>query len=121
MISDLHLHTRLSRDATQIPENDVHGYVNTAIQKNLKYIAITEHKDIYEENAINADLEECAKLVNEEKNRIAENSLPVTLIHGVELAHAHEMPAEATEVIASHSYDFILGSFHRLIDKSDFS
>ena len=121
MISDLHLHTRLSRDATQIPENDVHGYVNTAVQKNLKYIAITEHKDIYEENAINADLEECAKLVNEEKNRIAENSLPVTLIHGVELAHAHEMPAEATKVIASHSYDFILGSFHRLIDKSDFS
>lgn len=122
MISDLHLHTRLSRDATQTAENNVHGYVNTAIEKNIKYIAITEHQDIYkQDDAINADLEECAKLVNEEKSRIAENSLPVTLLHGVELAHAHEKPKEATDIISNHSYDFILGSLHKFIDKTDFA
>lgn len=120
MISDLHLHTRLSRDATQSPENDVHGYVDTAIQRKLKYIAITEHKDIYTQGP-NADLEESARLINEEKSRIHNEKLPVTLLHGVELAHAHEKPKEATEVINGHSYDFILGSLHMFIDKPDFA
>ena len=41
MISDLHLHTRLSRDARQDAENDVAGFVKVAAEKNISYIAIT--------------------------------------------------------------------------------
>ena len=126
MISDLHLHTRLSRDARQDAENDVAGFVKAAEEKNISYIAITEHRDIMpddpmHEGIINADLYECARQVEAEKKRLlAEGRSSVTLLHGVELAHQHTHPEESAKIIAEHNYDFILGSLHLLKDKYDF-
>ena len=126
MISDLHLHTRLSRDARQDAENDVAGFVKAAEAKNISYIAITEHRDIMpddpmHEGIINADLYECARQVEAEKKRLlAEGRSSVTLLHGVELAHQHTHPEESAKIIAEHNYDFILGSLHLLKDKYDF-
>lgn len=126
MIADLHLHTRLSSDADQSPDNNIAEYVNTANQRGLKYVAITEHYDIYlpekyGDGSINADLDECALQVRAEKERLlSQKDMTVKLLHGVELAHANVMVKEATEVIASHNYDFILGSHHLLKDGFDF-
>ncbi len=126
MIADLHLHTRLSNDADQSPGNTVSGYVNTASERGIKYIAITEHYDIYlpekiSDGSINADLDECALQIKAEKEKLsAETNPPIRLLHGVELAHANIMDKEATEVISAHKYDFILGSHHILKDGFDF-
>lgn len=126
MISDLHLHTRLSRDAVQDADNNVAGFVKAAAEKGISYIAITEHRDIMpddpkHEGIINADLDECARQIDAEKKRLlAQGRSGVTLLHGVELAHAHMLSDEATQIIAAHDYDFILGSLHLLKDKYDF-
>lgn len=126
MISDLHLHTRLSRDARQDAENDVAGFVKAAAEKNISYIAITEHCDIMPDDPnndgiINADLYECARQVDAEKKRLlSEKHCSVTLLHGVELAHQHSYPDRSAKIISEHNYDFVLGSLHLLKDKYDF-
>lgn len=126
MISDLHLHTRLSRDAVQDANNDVAGMTKAAAEKNISYIAITEHRDIMpddpkHEGIINADMFECARQVDAEKKRLlAEGRSGVTLLHGIEIAHQHTHPEESAKIIAEHDYDFILGSLHLLKDKYDF-
>lgn len=125
MISDLHLHTRLSNDAEQAEFNNVAGYVSTAKERGLKYIAITEHKDIMPDKGtgglINADLAECARLVDTEKRKMLEDGRSsLTLLHGVELAHQHTHPKESAEIIGAYNYDFVLGSLHVLKNEFDF-
>lgn len=123
MIADMHLHTRLSRDANSADWNTVEGYVNTARKQNLKYIAITEHKDIIEgpDGAINADISECEKQVNEQKRLIIEKGYSETsVLFGIELAHAHTYPAEAKAQLENHKFDFVLGSLHLLKNGFDF-
>lgn len=125
MISDLHLHTRLSSDAEQAEWNNVCGFADKARERGLKYIAITEHKDIMPDKGtgglINADLEKCAELVAAEKRKMLEEGRSsLTLLHGVELAHQHTHPKESAEIISAHSYDFVLGSLHVLKNEFDF-
>ena len=125
MISDLHLHTRLSLDAVQEDYNNVAGLVKCAEEKGLNYVAVTEHRDIMPSDSskgiFNADLYECARQVEAEKKRIiADARSSVTVLHGVELAHQHTHPDESAKIISEHSYDFILGSLHLLKDGFDF-
>lgn len=119
----MHLHTRLSCDAPQFEENTVSSYARLAAEKGLKYIAVTEHRDIRTgaDGLINADLFECEKQVNAEKRRILEaGRSPLTVLFGVELAHMHTCSDEAAKIIASHKFDFVLGSLHVLKDGFDF-
>ncbi len=125
MISDLHLHTRLSLDASQEADNTVSGMVKAAAEKNISYIAITEHRDILPSDSskgiFNADLDECARQIAKEKARLLEQGRStVKLLHGVELAHEHTHSDEAAKIISEHDYDFILGSLHLMKDGFDF-
>lgn len=125
MISDLHLHTRLSADASQESDNTVCGMVKAALDKNIRYIATTEHMDLLPEDLskgiFNADLDECARQVVRAKERLQEEKCTaVKLLHGVELAHGHTLFDEAAKIIAEHDYDFILGSLHLMKDGFDF-
>ena len=125
MISDLHLHTKLSLDASQEADNTVAGMVKAAHEKKISYIAITEHRDILPSNSelgiFNADLDECARQVASEKARLLEEGRStVTLLHGVELAHEHTHADEAAKIISEHNYDFILGSLHVMKSGFDF-
>ncbi len=125
MLTDLHLHTKLSDDAEQYESNTVCGYVNKAKELGLQYIAITEHFDILPDKGtgglINADLKTCACQVESEKRKmLQEGRSCLTLLHGVELAHAHTCKEQAKEVLAAHNYDFVIGSLHVLKNEFDF-
>ena len=120
----MHLHTRLSRDAENAEWNSVEGYVNTARQTGLKYIAITEHRDIIDggpDGAINADISECERQVNDQKRLIVEKGYSeVSVLFGIELAHAHTHAQEAKNQLDQHKFDFVLGSLHLLKNDFDF-
>lgn len=123
MIADMHLHTRLSSDAEQFEGNTPSGYIKNAVERGLKYIAITEHRDIRTgaDGLINADIAECEKQVAEEKRKIlVAGRSPTKILMGIELAHMHTCPDEATQIISSHKFDFVLGSLHVLRDGFDF-
>lgn len=125
MLTDLHLHTRLSDDAEQSENNCVSGYCKKAKELGLQYIAITEHYDIIEDKGtgglINADLNECASLVLAEKRKMLEDGRSsLTLLHGVELAHLHTHKEQAKKVLSEQKYDFVIGSLHVLKNEFDF-
>ena len=125
MLTDLHIHTRLSDDAEQNENNCVFGYCEKAKELGLQYIAITEHCDIIQDKGtgglINADLEKCADLVLTEKRKMLEEGRSsLTLLHGIELAHAHTQKEQAKKVLSEQKYDFVIGSLHVLKNGFDF-
>lgn len=123
MISDLHLHTRLSADADQSDENNLESFYAAAKAKKLRYFAVTEHCDILtgSEGYVNADLERYSEEASHLKGVISSDVGSRTVFgYGIELAHAHRCPYEAKEILREHEYDFVLGSAHILRDETDF-
>lgn len=123
MISDSHLHTRLSADADQSDENNLESFYAAAKAKKLRYFAVTEHCDILtgSEGYVNADLERYSEEASHLKGVISSDGGSRTVFgYGIELAHAHRCPYEAKEILREHEYDFVLGSAHILRDETDF-
>ena len=123
MISDSHLHTRLSADADQSDENNLESFYAAAKAKKLRYFAVTEHCDILtgSEGYVNADLERYSEEASHLKGVISSDLASRTVFgYGIELAHAHRCPDEAKEILREHEYDFVLGSAHILRDETDF-
>ena len=123
MISDTHLHTRLSADADQSDENNLESFYAAAKAKKLRYFAVTEHCDILtgSEGYVNADLERYSEEASRLKGAISSDDGSRTVFgYGIELAHAHRCPDEAKEILRDHEYDFVLGSAHILRDETDF-
>ena len=123
MISDSHLHTRLSADADQSDENNLESFYAAAKAKKLRYFAVTEHCDILtgSEGYVNADLERYSEEASHLKGVISSDVGSRTVFgYGIELAHAHRCPDEACEILRKHNYDFVLGSAHILRDETDF-
>ena len=123
MISDSHLHTRLSADADQSDENNLESFYAAAKAKKLRYFAVTEHCDILtgSEGYVNADLERYSEEASRLKDAISSDGGSRTVFgYGIELAHAHRCPYEAKEILREHEYDFVLGSAHILRDETDF-
>ena len=122
MISDTHLHTRLSSDGAQYEQNSVFGYAKQAENRNIKYIAITEHRDIRTGavGLINADLEECQRQVKLTQRILKEERSTTEVLCGVELGHGHTHSCEASDILSANEYDFVLGSIHLLKDGFDF-
>lgn len=123
MISDSHLHTRLSADADQSDENNLESFYAAAKAKKLRYFAVTEHCDILtgSEGYVNADLERYSEEASHLKGVISSDVGSRTFFgYGIELAHAHRCPYEAKEILREHEYDFVLGSAHILRDETDF-
>lgn len=109
MISDTHLHTRLSADADQSDENNLESFYAAAKAKKLRYFAVTEHCDILtgSEGYVNADLERYSEEASRLKGAIASDSGSLTMFgYGIELAHAHRCPDEAKEILRDHEYEF---------------
>ena len=120
MISDLHLHTRLSEDADQSAENTISTFRRIAGEKGLRFIAVTEHCDIFTSDGtngyVNCDLDKYACEMRAER----EKDGSAALLCGIELAHAHTRQKDAEEVISKYDFDFVLGSLHILRDGFDF-
>lgn len=117
-ICDMHLHTRLSSDADQREDNCVDTFCKNAVDKGIKHIAFTEHRDIIvSEGTVNCDMKESKAQCETAKEKYS-GSLDV--MFGTELAHAHTYKKKAAEIIDEFKPDFVLSSLHNLEDGTDF-
>ena len=117
---DNHTHSQYSCDIPLGEGNTIREMCQSALDKGLSGIAITDHYDIdgmvdghypmLESDAIAREIMEAKE---EFKGRLA-------VLHGIELAQANQFPKEATEKAHSQDYDIVLGSLHTVRGMYDF-
>ena len=118
MKADMHTHTAFSFDGR--PEALVDAMCESAIQKGLSHLAITDHCDINGEiEAIYPvlDKEGVFAAVTAAKAKYADR---LTVLFGVELGQATQYPAQARALLERYPYDIVLGSLHNLANTPDF-
>ncbi len=118
MRADLHTHTRFSFDGD--PTATVTAMCESALQKGLTHLAITDHCDINGEiEGLYAvlDKEAVFAAVTQAKKEFAGR---LTVLFGVELGQASQYPAQAAALLAKYPYDIVLGSLHNLAGTPDF-
>lgn len=119
-ICDMHIHTRISSDADQSPENNVLSFCETAIKRGIKHIAFTEHCDIIPDpGAITCDVWEAKRAAELAKERYGAR---LDIMHGIELAHIHrpECKDVGEKIKQDVNPDFVLGSLHINDDGTDY-
>lgn len=118
MKADLHTHSLFSFDGR--PEANVDAMCESAIEKGLSYLAITDHCDI------NGEIEGIYPVLDKEgvfaavtraKKKYAKQ---LTVLFGVELGQATQYPNQARALLQRYPYDIVLGSLHNLADTPDF-
>jgi histidinol-phosphatase (PHP family) len=108
---DAHLHTDLSPDS-QVP---MELYAAQAFERGIPEIALTDHLDFmpgapaYEY----ADYPRRERMIRELQERWAGK---VTIRFGVELTYETRYESEIRKHLASHRYDYILGTCHAMSD-----
>jgi histidinol-phosphatase (PHP family) len=108
---DAHLHTDLSPDS-QVP---LELYLAQAHQRGIPEIAITDHLD-FMPGAPAYDYSDYGKremIVRDAAERWAGK---VTVRFGVELTYESRYDDTIREYLASHSYDYVIGSVHAMSD-----
>lgn len=118
MRADLHTHTNFSFDGD--PTATVTAMCESALQKGLTHLAITDHCDINGEiEGLYAvlDKEAVFAAVTQAKKEFAGR---LTVLFGVELGQASQYPAQAAALLAKYPYDIVLGSLHNLAGTPDF-
>lgn len=118
MRANFHAHTCFSFDGC--PEATVTAMCESAIEKGLSLIALTDHCDINGEiEGIYPVLDKKGVFaaVSEAKEKYADR---LTVLFGVELGQATQYPAEARALLQKYPYDIVLGSLHNLANNPDF-
>jgi histidinol-phosphatase (PHP family) len=109
---DGHLHTDLSPDS-HVP---IDVYAEQAVDRAIGEIAITDHVDFVPGtpayNFVPFDVRE--RVVREAADRWAPRG--VTIRFGVEITYDRRHEAEIRDHLASHVYDFVIGSVHVYAD-----
>lgn len=123
MITDMHLHTRLSKDAPDYKENNALGYLKKAHNLGIKYIAVTDHNEVVPEKDaedISADTRLCYEDVKEAQKYEESAKMGVTLLFGTELGQMTRDFDKAEKILAGYPFDFVIGSLHLAHDGRDF-
>ena len=118
MFADLHTHSRFSFDGA--PEATLEALCETAIERGLSHLAVTDHCDINGEiEGIYAVLDKDAVFdaVCRAKKKYADR---LTVLFGVELGQAYQYPTQSQALLDRYPYDIVLGSLHNLRGKQDF-
>ena len=110
---DYHMHTHFSADSEASPRE----HILTAIQKGLKEICFTDHRDFhYPECPFELDVDKYFKelkiLQEEFKNQIV-------IKIGLEMGLDTDYVEEINEFVNSHDYDYVIGSIH-VIHQTEF-
>ena len=107
---DLHNHSKFSFDSnTPVEEN-----IKAAIEKGLKYIAVTDHMDLIkvtDDYREHTDIEGYFKEINLLKKKY-ENKIDV--LAGIEVGIQPETAKQNDEITSNYNFDFIIGSVHSL-------
>lgn len=115
IISDCHLHTRFSGDS----ETPVHKTIEQAIALGLKTICITDHFDYDYPSIYGIDFNlDVPTYVNRLAELKESYKYQIELLTGIELGLDPDINDLYPKFLASHGFDFIIGSTH-LVDKMD--
>ncbi|MBQ7446653.1 MAG: histidinol-phosphatase HisJ family protein [Eubacterium sp.] len=115
MIWDAHIHTLFSGDC----ETDIADIIQTAIEKNLPGITITDHLDlIYPEDPtlFLLDLEQYDKTIRSLRSHQEE----IRVLYGIELGLAEGIEEEYKKITDIYDYDFVIGSSHMVHGKDPY-
>ncbi|HIS77458.1 MAG TPA: histidinol-phosphatase HisJ family protein [Candidatus Merdivicinus excrementipullorum] len=115
IIADYHMHTTFSPDGFDSPE----AMCRAALEKGLTEIAVTDHFEFYQagifkdkpftiENMLaqQRELDKCREMF----------SGKLTIRSGIEIGQPQCNPQAASELMASVSFDYVIGSVHKLHD-----
>ncbi len=112
--ADMHMHCEASEDS----ETPIADLCREALNKNLSYIAVTDHVELvdYQKGEYDIAAQESWRLMNE-----ATIPCGLRLLKGIELGEpCCDIPL-ASALLSERHYDFVLASQHRLSDqKSDY-
>lgn len=113
-IVDLHTHSIYSFDGNDPCEK----MCQSAIEKGVKALAITDHCDIdgadMDADALcSAQTKELSQLQEKYKDRLC-------LLKGLEIGQGIYRKEQTDKILSEYSYDFILGSLHNLENMEDF-
>ena len=105
---DAHLHTDLSPDS-DVP---IDAFAEAAVERRITEIAITDHVDFVPATPAfdYTTFEQRERVVREAAERWAERGVAIRF--GVEITWDSRHAADIREHLATHAYDFVIGSVH---------
>jgi histidinol-phosphatase (PHP family) len=105
---DAHVHTDLSPDS-DVP---IDAYAEAAVERGIAEIAITDHVDFVPDTPAFAftTFEQRERVVREAAERWADRGVAIRF--GVEITWDSRYAAEIRDHLATHAYDFVIGSVH---------
>lgn len=115
-VPDTHCHSCHSFDS----ETPVRAMMESALQKKLTHVCITDHCDtqFLVEHRLREEIPAMYREVNALREEAAANGL--RFMAGVELGQPYQAPEYAREVLAMADWDLVIGSLHNLRGKDDF-
>ncbi len=111
---DYHLHSKYSFDGA----HELRDICETAIERGLSEIAITDHMDIYSDKPYEYILD-CKSLYKELEEMKEAYRGRLKVLSGVEYGQPQANRKEALRFLAEYPLDFIIGSIHNLWDDKD--
>jgi len=109
MLTDYHVHSKYSFDS----EAEIDKIIESAINKGIGKIAITDHFDPYEKDRT---YEVYDRLACKEEIFLAKEKYrgKIDIIYGIELGQVHTYEKECTDLLNKMGYEFIICSLHNL-------
>lgn len=114
MLVDYHLHTNYSFDGVQTLDE----LCQSAIARNIKEVAVTEHMDIYSGKPYDYILD-CRNSFKEQTDIAKKYKDKLTIRHGIELGQPMRNPKEAERFLRDWPVDFVIGSVHNMENDID--
>ncbi len=106
MIADFHIHTCFSGDS----EANVDKVIQSAINKGMTYMAITDHNDFeFENGKFELNAEKYFEYMSKKKIEYKDN---ISLSIGIECGLEPKFYDRINNLINSYNFDFVIGSSH---------
>lgn len=113
--ADCHIHTKISPDSKE-PLIEI---CKSAYEKGLTSIVVTNHFEYYTGKQNGSKgwgieyIENSLQEINECKKEFKDN---LEILFGVEFGQAHYWPEEVKKLLKTYSFDYIIGSIHKIED-----
>lgn len=104
---DYHIHTRFSQDS----DAEMEAQCEAALAMGLGEVAFTEHEDYNPDDPTSFFFRHADYMLELERCRAVFTGR-LKILAGIEISEPHRYPREAGAVLASHPWDFVLGSLH---------
>ena len=114
MLADFHIHTCFSGDS----EADVDKIIESAIEKGMRYMAITDHNDFeFENGTFELDVERYFKCISDKK---AEYKRQIQISVGIECGLEPRYKNRIDNLLNAYNFDFVIGSSHVINGKDPY-